>query len=857
MPAAALVAGIWLSDCSGFVGSGVYYVTNVMSAAAIIAAVILTLRRKGPPGLPAALVLLAALFFGYARHQHALHLPERHVSRFLADEPMLTRLAGRIVAQPTAFPSDKRNPFLPNEPSPRVRFVLDATEFVTTEPPTPTCGLLRVSVEAESIDADMGDVVVLTGKLYRPRGPRNPGEMDWARWNRLQHVHAGMKVEDAVHVRRLHEAGAGRFSVFGAARAFARRMLLEPYSQAEMDRPQRLLDALVLGQRSAAGRELNEAFLRSGSLHFLAVSGYHVGVLMGAAWLLFHRLGRLGTRKSALLMLVVLGAYVLVVEHNAPILRAATMGTLLCLALIIRRPFCGLNWLSLSALCILTCNPFELFRAGFQLSFVQVLAIITITPRVYRLVTWRRVENGVPADADTWRMFFLMTAYRWLTGLLVICVVAWITALPLVLHHFGRFAPWGALQSMIVSPFVMLTIVLGFFALLTQPVPLLGALFGVSLHGVTSILLGVVDHLSQWPNALIDVRSPPAWLVIATYGAVVLAAMGIRRLNKYGAQDEITSESQRRLGDYGPNGGGPLLLPLYVKRFAIITAVFGAIVFAWTVWLVRPASRPATPTACVLSVGDGLAVLIATPAGDAMLYDVGTLHNFDVGETAIRAARAMGADKLDALVISHANFDHFSGAPTVMNKWSPRHCFVNPYFQAAVGDAPFGPRGGPYSGSGGLTLRAGDRFRLGDIAADVLWPPEGLDDTWEANDRSIVLRITANGRRMLLTGDIEHAALRELVRRHEAGEIDLRADVLLAPHHGAVIPGETAAFYRAVSPYCVVSSASRKRDKLTALMAELFGDDVRLFSTRDAGAVMINFDRETAVAVETPFIRSD
>jgi competence protein ComEC len=153
---------------------------------------------------------------------------------------------------------------------------------------------------------------------------------------------------------------------------------------------------------------------------------------------------------------------------------------------------------------------------------------------------------------------------------------------------------------------------------------------------------------------------------------------------------------------------------------------------------------------------------------------------------------------------------------------------------------------------------AGDRFAFGEVLIEVLWPPGDLDTAlWAANDRSLVLRIDAYGRRVLLPGDIERDALQAVVGAHRAGAIDLSADVLVAPHHGSVVPRDTAEFLETVSPSVVVNSSGRERPKLAALTREVLGEAARLLSTHDVGAVAVHLTRDGHARVETPFAQRE
>ena len=283
----------------------------------------------------------------------------------------------------------------------------------------------------------------------------------------------------------------------------------------------------------------------------------------------------------------------------------------------------------------------------------------------------------------------------------------------------------------------------------------------------------------------------------------------------------------------------------------------GAIGCVWVGWLAWPTVGQSRGYEIrILSVGSGSAVLVTTPEQHGFVYDAGTIHNFDAGETVVRACRALGVQQLDAIAVSHANYDHYSGVVTLLDRIGAERLLFNPYFEDAARESRDVER---LLGSLPTELQtverisAGERFMLGEAAVEVLWPPADLDDGWEANDRSLVLRIEVDGLGVLLPGDIERQALRSLLERHAAGEIDLASEVLIAPHHGAVVPRDTAAFYRAVGPRWVINSSGRERPKLCRLLGEVLDGDVELFSTHDLGAVTVRLTGGGELEIETPF----
>lgn len=844
VPAVSLMVGVWLSEMLGPDAGGWRTVALVLPVIAF-AALLITGWDSAHRCLPVALVAFIALAIGFVRHQSTLERPPQHIVHALAEEPVLTRLTGLVVTEPIERPPMKLNPFLVFDPAPRTQLVLVVEELRTTDPPTPVVGNVRVSVEAAGLHLRLGDRVQVTGKLFRPRGPRNPGELDWGDWYRQQGIDAGMAVDGAAYIEKLPGLPSPWYRLVTTVRSAAQSLLFEPFADMPADASVRLLDVMVLGQRSVADRKLNDAFLRAGGLHFLAVSGFNVAVLATAAWWLVRRVLRRGERVAALVTAVITLSFVLVTERNAPILRGAMGVMLAVLARATGRPMCAINWLALAAGCILIWNPNELFRAGFQLTFVQVLVLITVVPRVYRAVFARRSDERPSSEARTLPQLIVRMAWRAVAGLTLVCLCTWASAIPLVLLHFGRLAPWGWLGTIPLTPLVTFITVLSLATLAANAlVAPLGALLGVLLRWSTDGLLWTVGLFEHVPGAVVECQPPPAWLVLFTYGVLLVFVAPLP------ATDDGTKKRE-------PGSRRRIVRPATFMR----ANVLGLTALAWIVWLVFPAHvRGAGYALHVLDVGNGATTLLTTPAGPAAVLDVGTDTNSDAGETAARALRALRVPRVDLAIISHTNFDHYSGLPTLMASLPVARRTVSPYFPLRPGSHEgldrlyeLLPDGHPDP----VPTSAGARLTLGDATLEVLWPPETLDEFWAANDRSLVVRVNAAGRTVLLTGDIEKGGLRALLDAERAGQVDLRADVLIAPHHGSVLKDVTADFYAAVSPAIVVVSSRTPRPKLEQLISDVLGPASRVVLTGQAGEVVIRIETSGELRLETPYAHSD
>ncbi|CEA05505.1 DNA internalization-like competence protein ComEC/Rec2 [Pseudomonas saudimassiliensis] len=200
----------------------------------------------------------------------------------------------------------------------------------------------------------------------------------------------------------------------------------------------------------------------------------------------------------------------------------------------------------------------------------------------------------------------------------------------------------------------------------------------------------------------------------------------------------------------------------------------------------RPAAGQLWVT--VLDVGQGLSVLLQTEHHD-LLYDTGARFSsgFDLGEAVVHPALlALGVRKLDVMLISHADNDHAGGAPFIAahlpvgQTLAGQHAAIDPLLQAQ----PCMP---------------GDSWQWDGVRFEILYsqPPPA-----PPNEQSCVLRAVAGDTAVLLPGDLGVSSEYQMLDQM------LRADLLLAPHHGSR-SSSSYAFIRAVQPRWSVFSAGR------------------------------------------------
>jgi len=757
----------------------------------------------------AGVILAAAVGVGGSLH-HAAYRRARsnHIVRYTKDESIHANVTGTIVAEPSISRPDGGafGGFVPR--SPRTRFLVEVEQIDGVSGPIAAGGLLRVGVAEPVLYVQAGDRVRMIGRLYRPVPPANPGEHDWVRSHRRQGVLAGLSCEHAACVTPLGRAG-GWLPRF---RQYCRRLLLDNVATTDTTGLS-VLEAIILGQRSTVDRAINDAFVATGTVHILSVSGAHLGMLGGTIWALAALAGR-SRRQSALLVLVAILAYALLAEPNAPVVRSAITATFLCIGLLSRRPARTANWLAASAMLVLAIRPTDLFDPGFQLSYVTLFGVIYLSGPVrdvWRTLLFRHDEalDGLipPPPTPQGRRRILRSAGRSIETALAVSLAAWLVGAPLGLYHFGQSSVWGWFNSLLIAPAVAVLMALGLAKVIVSA---LWPSLGMFLGSVVAIWTEwVTDWVRLWaavPGVSVITAPPPLWLVLSALAVFVVWT------------------ARRALAISGHWIG--------VGLFACVVCAF--------YWHLPGRHRDSELRVHVLAVGDGAATVIRFPNGRAMMYDCGTTPPRELYRSILCVA--MNADRvrwLDAVVVSHPNIDHYSGVPELAARVPIGGVYLTSHFVktgAASGRGPvarlmrdLGQRRIPVG-----QVHAGDHIlNTGGVAVEVLWPPPADEYApSDSNDTSVVLRLRSGGRSILLTGDIEREPQRWLMEH-----VDLRSDVLILPHHGSFKPW-TADFVRAVSPTYVIRSSGRRRELGPAGLNDLMRH-YAYFNTADDGAVLV------------------
>jgi competence protein ComEC len=272
-------------------------------------------------------------------------------------------------------------------------------------------------------------------------------------------------------------------------------------------------------------------------------------------------------------------------------------------------------------------------------------------------------------------------------------------------------------------------------------------------------------------------------------------------------------------------GGIWLLLPRgFPSRW------LGLMAFLPLLTVLPPRPAPGSAEITVLDVGQGLAIHVQTATHD-LLFDAGPAFSADAdsGNRIIAPyLRAMGVRRLDAMVISHADKDHEGGAASVLAALPVALLRTSLPFEHPLSAQPVAHE----------LCRKGEAWDWDGVAFAMLHP--GTDPlSRKTNDLSCVLRVTAGGRSMLLTSDIEAVSEQSLLAGPPPA---LAAEVMTVPHHGSKT-SSTPGFIAAVAARDVifpVGYRNRFGHPKEEVVARYLESGARLHRTDADGAVGVS-----------------
>lgn len=631
-----------------------------------------------------------------------------------------------------------------------------------------------------------GEQVEVYGKISPAEAARNEGQFDFRLYYRTISVHGSMY-------------GTSFRVIGGEPKPFARGLqalrlrMGDILDQLLPPQDAGIYRALLTGDKSAMDEDIRSLYQENGIAHILAVSGLHLSILGLGVYELLRRFGRSKAAAGVVAALLIV-SYGILTGSSGSALRAVLMLLLRFLGAAVGRSYDMLTAMAAAALFLLWKEPFMLFSAGFQLSFLAVLAI--------------GLSHVLPAPkhpllAGLWLSFYLQ-----------------LLTLPVILFHYFRFPLYGIFLNLIVLPLMGCVIYSGVFGVglfaLSEKLATIAVGGG---HWILRLYTHLCTRCAALPYSSLLLGRPSMHSILLYYAALGFMTWALAERHKAdrtalqrGRKHPETlvldcsvrqSEKNRLALWLRAHTGTTAQFVLFVRRLPLPCIVLPLLLSM----LGLPAKQPQGLEITALDVGQGDGFILRNQ-GLVMSVDGGSTSDQRLGKNVlVPYLESQGIGHIDLALITHCDADHYSGIQYLLEE-EPKISIGELLLpRVAVQDARYDALRDAATARD-VRIRyfgAGDSITLGEVEILGCYPA-GTEKLEAANDHSIGMLLRAPDFQMLFTGDMDEACEQQMLAAlWEANAGCPKIDVLKAGHHGSHTSSSEALLAALRPDYAILS----------------------------------------------------
>ncbi len=349
-----------------------------------------------------------------------------------------------------------------------------------------------------------GDEVIMLANIEQFDPPQNPEEFDFKLYQSFHAIyHRSFVWNDNWRVLK-HNNG----NPLLAAIYFVRESFLQTISRyVTNENDFAVASAMLLGYNDFMNDELVQAYATSGALHVLSVSGLHVGIMFYILNLLLGWLDKKGQNwkvAKAIIIVVFIWFYACLTGLCPSVMRAAAMFSMMQFGKVLYRNVNIYNIIAASILILMLFNPFIVTEIGFRLSYLAVIGIIYLQPKIS---SWFVFKNKV---------------VNWLWGITAVSIAAQIATFPIGLYYFHQFPVMFLVSNLVVIPVGNLVLFLGTGLFMLSWLPYANIAVGWVMAKMIWVLNEAIFLVEKVPYSLIEGISITMLQMFVVY-AVILA----------------------------------------------------------------------------------------------------------------------------------------------------------------------------------------------------------------------------------------------------------------------------------------------------------------------------------------------
>ncbi len=629
--------------------------------------------------------------------------------------------------------------------------------------------------EASLMELPHGSTCIVTGEAKVVDAARNPGQFDFRNYLSTQGISHQIIINDQSDIicsgqsllHHVHELRDLFVTFVGEE--------VDPFIGS-------WIRALIFGDTSALDSEVIEVFQRWGLSHILAISGLHVGLIVGLLYALLVKSGWVTKETASYILLGFIPLYIVIAGGEPSVLRAGLMVFLFLVVQTWFQKISTIDGLSIVFICLVCLDPYIVYHIGFQFSFITTIALLLSTKWLAQ------------TTSTVWNVAH-------------ISLIAQLSILPLQLNAFHIFQPLSiGLNIIVVSYFSLLIIPFLFIYILMFPLvsPLM-QLFDSLFIYVHTFVLDAIVHIDQLNIPQMVVGAIPLPVSILYY--VVFIAMMV-------------------------------FLESRLLKQAFLTGVFLVCTLV-SVQLFPYLSKEGCVT--MLDIGQGDAIVIELPYRKGVLmFDAGAMFSFkdqtisekEYTQIIKPYLYSRGIQKVDALMISHAHLDHNGSAPFIMDEFRVDDYIVSEFYELNKAEEHILEANHIEL----HRLKTFDEITIMDQHFTVVSPDKDYHDK---NENSLAVVTQLGEEHWIFTGDM----YKKQEKRMRQSFPDLPIDIWKVAHHGSDTSSDkdTIDHYDPdvfLIPVGVNNSHEHPNDEVIEMLDEQGG---LIFRTDEDGAIQYTF----------------
>ncbi|WP_373892865.1 DNA internalization-related competence protein ComEC/Rec2 [Virgibacillus natechei] len=620
-----------------------------------------------------------------------------------------------------------------------------------------------------------GATCMIKGNMEIPEGRTNPGQFDYHNYLLTNDISYQLIVDTLDDVQCEGSGFLHRIYMIRDKLQHQIEVNLSEYTTS-------WLNALVLGDDTLISEDTVELFQRWSLSHILAISGLHVGLVVGIVYFLLIKLNIVTREKAQWMMLFFLPVYALIAGGEPSVWRASTMVLVFIILNKTKLKFSITDVLSIVFLLLILFDPYVVYHIGFQLSFTVTFGLI--------------LSRKWIADTSTRYMQVFQIGF-----------IAQMMILPLLLAYFSTFQPLSVLLNWLIVPYFSLFVIpLMFILLLLTPLPpIFTVIFDSLFVSIHKMVIGFIELVDAHLNFPWVIGGLPIGITVLYY---ILLLIFMKNLQ------------HKKLKHAFTYGCGIVILIMCVA--------------------IRPYLSP-IGTVTMLDIGQGEAFVIELPYRKGVIFmDAGATFSFEDMEPSDRVYKqvikpylyARGITQIDAIFLSHEDMDHIGSVPYMIEDLDVEKIIISPFYELSQETIAL------WQGQDVQIQQTArdEKIVVGGHSFYVLAP---YKDNFSENENSLVLYTAFGGKYWFFSGEIGKKQEKEIITTYQP----LPVDVLKVAHHGSNTSTDPTFVSRINADYALISVGENNSygHPTPEVLETLRNEEMSILRTDIDGAVQYRF----------------